>query len=280
VSPFEFQRAHAHAIAVRLAGVQLKPHSLRLQHRLYVPASGMGDGGGEILGEASVREASPEVLYATRAGTSYEECAQSAVPYELEAIRIPPLTCMNPIAAGSITNTAHSSLLSSLRCIWGVRGEDFEGNAPWDSPLEGVEDISGEISGSAGAGGESLLTALTTMASGGFHLPSPSPTPNTAPRSTPATAASVHADYSAHSELTLSPYFADPCGIVEGTEEESGSGVSAVLGLPSIFVYECVFACVSHSCGWRLPGRPCLTSPTNISHVSQRTFKYHVQIHP
>ena len=47
-------------------------------------------------------------------------------------------------------------------------------------------------------------------------------------------------DYAAHSELVLSPYFADPCGLQEGDDAEGGVGSSAVLGHATVFCYECV----------------------------------------
>jgi hypothetical protein len=266
VTPFDFQRTHAHAIAVRLAAIQLKPRTLRLQHRLYVGAMG-GVGGGEgvagtaiggssssataaaasaaaaAAAEGGVREASPEILYATRTTPSYEDCAMAAVPYELEAVRLPPITSMDAIASASITPTAYLSLVASLRGAIGCTSSTsvLDLDTPWDASGggDGGEEEEEEEEG-GGPSSDAVLYegAGMLIARGGFHLPSPSATPSTAPRAMPYTSAAVHTEYSAHSELVLSPYFADPCGIVEGSEEDSGAGVAAVMGLPSIFLYE------------------------------------------
>lgn len=240
-APYDFQRAHAHAAAVRLAACAVKSNALHLQQRLYAPAATLGAPSGAPPPPA-LAQAAPAVLYATRAGTSYEECAGAAVPYELEVVRLPLLPSLDAIASSSISGAAFGALCAAVRGLGGDGGEEEEGGA-------GSGEGDSEGAGESAAASLGFHAAATALASGALTLPAPSANAALLPRATLTSAGRLHAEYIAASELVLSPYFADPCGILEGSEEDSGADCASVLGLPTLFCYECVVCAVF--AGWR-----------------------------
>ena len=230
-NPYDFQRAHAHPAAVRLAACAVKSQALRLQQRLYAPPQALGGDARAPPPPASLAEAAPAVLYATRSGTSYEDCAQAAVPFELEVVRLPLLPSLDAIASSSISSAAYSALCAAVRGLAGDGAGEGEG-----------EGEGGAGEGEGEAGGLGFQCAAAALTSGALTLPAPSVNAALLPRATLVSAGRLHADYIAARELVLSPYFADPCGILEGSAEDSGRDCASVLGLPTLFCYECVCA--------------------------------------
>jgi hypothetical protein len=210
-SPFDFQRVHARAIAVRLASTHVVAHALRLAQRLYHKPGAEGGAKGGSVDAARLRAAAVEVLYATRGGVTFEAAAAAGVPFEMEVVRVPPLCAQDAIAAASLSLAAHEA-------------------------LGGV--LEGDGDGDAGGGGGGA--AAEALAAGGVTVPSPSAL-HSAPQARLSSLRALYADYTAAGELILSPYFADPCGVHEAEAESGAAAASAaILGAPTLFCYECV----------------------------------------
>jgi len=197
-SPHDFQRVHARALAVRLAAVHVRARALARRARLYRTDRALGEA--PLAPAPALRAAAVDVFLAARAGADADACAAAGVPFELEVVSLPPLAAVDVAAPSPLTLHA-----------WGALGAAARGGAARD--------------------------AAAAAAAGAAPVPAPSALPG-APRATLATTEGLFADYAAHSELALSPYFADACGLHEGAEEDAGSGAADVIGLPTLFCYE------------------------------------------
>jgi hypothetical protein len=200
-SPFDFQRVHARAIAVRLAATHVRARALARRNRLYRLDRPSEPGAARALGSSpAVRAANVDVYLATRVGASAEECAAAARPWEVEVLSLPPLAAIDPLGAAPLSLHAWYATMATA-----------------------LGDIS--IGDATNAGG------------------SPVPAPSAVPgelRAIIATPEAVYNDYAAHSELILSSYFSDACGMHEGSAADAGPGGAAVIGLPTLFCYEFV----------------------------------------
>jgi hypothetical protein len=226
-------------------------------------AAAHADASGARLGQV-------EVFFGTRAGVAPEECAALAVPFELELVRAPPLGSLDAVAASSVTLGAFQAAAAITPSLYQPEEDPFahlRSGAPVGSTLgngDGDDDDDGD--GGAAHGGAHQAAASSAgqyfameegefpshMAAGGAPIPAPSAIPTVA-RAHPASAMQLFSDYTAHTELILSPYFADTCGLHEGDD----GMVAAVLGSASLFCYEHVTGMVPLSqlirnCG-RLP---------------------------
>lgn len=228
-NPFDFQRQHCHSLNVRLAAVHARSKSLRRQHRLYripqpsavqTPSS---TGGGGAPEEA--RLASVEVFYATRNDVPAEDCATAAIPYELEMVRMLPFGVLDGVAAASATLGAYNAAAALVPSLFQPVAEGAGGGFS----------LAATTSSSSSAASFAMDEGVfpSHMAAGGAHVPAPSALPRTY-RAHAASMLQLFSDYTAHTELILSPYFADACGL-----HESEDGVAAaVLGPASLFCFE------------------------------------------
>lgn len=127
-----------------------------------------------------------------------DTAASAAVPNEIEVISLPPLAAVDSLGTSPL----------SLHAWYAV--------------------------GACAGITHSVASAAT---SGGAPVPAPSALPGV-PRAIMQSVERVFNDYAAHSDLILSPYFADACGLHEGPEDVSGTGAAHVIGLPTLFCYE------------------------------------------
>ena len=255
---------------MRLAACAVKAHALRLQQRLYSPPPAPGPSS-PSLGEASIA-----VLYALRgAGATFEDCAQAAIPYELEVLKLPMLPSLDAIASASISLTAYAGLCAAVRALGGAEGAAGEEEEETEEGENGGGSSSGSSSGSGSGSGTTsgFDAAAAALTSGALTAPAPSINAALLPRAALTSPAALHTEYVALSELILSPYFPDPCGILEGSEEDSGKDCAAVLGLPTLFVYECVRrARARASAHWPFP-------PHSLTHAPH-AHALHARLHP
>lgn len=196
-SPFDFQRVHARAIAVRLSAVHVRARALIKRNPLY-RLDRAHCATRTLLPSAALRVASVDVFVADRANISDAQVAVS-VPQEIEVVSLPPLAAVD--ALGTSPLTLHS----------------------WFAVAAAAEGVTHD--------------AATAAAAGGTPVPAPSALPGI-PRAVVQSVGRIYNDYAAHSELILSPYFADACGLHEGSEEDLGPGAAFVIGLPTLFCYE------------------------------------------
>jgi hypothetical protein len=197
-SPFDFQRVHARAIAVRLSAVHVRARALARRARLY--RLDRAHGTSRILHTTpALRAASIDIFVADRAGVDNDAGVSVTVPNEIEVISLPPLAAVDAIGTSPLT--LHS----------------------WYAVAAAAEGVTHD--------------AATAAAAGGLPVPAPSALPGI-PRAVIQSVQGIYNDYGAHSELILSPYFADACGLHEGSEEDSGPGAVHVIGLPTLFCYE------------------------------------------
>lgn len=255
--PFDFQRVHCRSINVRLASVYVRSKQVAKHQRLYrldrpgaVTAS---DKATREPGEESTATEKQtlaalklektgggqtvEVFLGTRLGQNAEICASSAIPFELELIRAPALGVLDNVATASTT-------LGSFQAAAAITPSLYQ---PLDDPLAWLRAPSARPLSALVANARATTSAhfsdfsmeegefASHMASGGCPVPAPSSIPSVA-RSHAGSAMNLYSDYTAHTELILSPYFADTCGLHEA---EDGA-LNLVCGPASLFCYEYV----------------------------------------
>lgn len=282
-SPFDFQRIHCHAINVRLATVYVRSKILQRHYRLYhqdkpsvVHAANLatehmhtlmmqqdgGSGGGNNTtlsllpsshnntsttatpdNNTNARVGLVDVFFGSRQGTNPEDCSASAIPFELEVVRAPPLGMLDNVAAASVTLGSFYSAAAITPSLY----QSIENGQQYLYPSSALSannnnDIDNSSSASAIPSSSTAVQHIfameegefaSHMSSGGAPVPAPSALP-TISRAHPASANQIYADYTAHTELILSPYFADTCGLHEADD----GGITSVLGAASLFCYE------------------------------------------
>lgn len=272
--PFDFQRVHCRSINVRLASVYVRSKQVAKHQRLYR----LDRPGAVTASDKTTREPGEEstatdkqttaalklekagggqtveVFLGTRLGQNAELCASSAIPFELELIRAPALGVLDNVATASTTLGSFQAAAAITPSLYQPLDDPLAWlRAPSARPLSALVNqaratTSAHFSDFSMEEGE----FASHMASGGCPVPAPSSIPSVA-RSHAGSAMNLYSDYTAHTELILSPYFADTCGLHEA---EDGA-LNLVCGPASLFCYEFVPSMVPLSqiinvCG-RLP---------------------------
>jgi hypothetical protein len=255
--PFDFQRVHCRSINIRLASVYVRSKQVAKHQRLYR----LDRPGAVIASDKTTRDPDEEslatekqitnalklektgggqtveVFLGTRVGQNAEICASSAIPFELELIRAPALGVLDIVATASTT-------LGSFQAAAAITPSLYQ---PLDDPLSWLRKPSAKPLSAMVLQARATTAAhfsdfsmeegefASHMSSGGCPVPAPSSIPSVA-RAHPGSAMNLYSDYTAHTELILSPYFADTCGLHEA---EDGA-LNLVCGPASLFCYEYV----------------------------------------
>lgn len=226
--PFEWQREHAGAITTRLAAVVARPRNLHRQHRLhsrYQQRATIVDSAVDVARGAMTkavrvdtapdmdphRMTTVDVFLAHRGDGTAEGCAELGVPFAIEVIRVPHQATLDPALAASTTLNARDAARAAATA---------------------------EVPGAPGAPAVRLAPTVAV----------PAPTAIASqPRAHPTSAWLLGLDYTAHSDLILSPYFPDACGVHDGADgagvgdgvaDGAAGAVTAVVGPTTLFMLE------------------------------------------
>jgi len=226
--PHEFQREHASAITTRLATVVARPRNLHRQHRLYYryqQRATIVESTVDVTRGTSTKavrvEAAPDidphrmttvdVFVAHRGDATADACAEAGVPFAIEVVRVPHQVKLDTALAASSTLNARDAARAATN----------------SQP-------------SASSGVARLVPALA--------VPAPSAVSGQ-PRAHGTSAWQLGLDYTAHSDLVLSPYFPDACGVHDGADgagvgdgvtDGASSTATAIVGPTTLYMYEYV----------------------------------------
>jgi hypothetical protein len=206
-----------------------------------------------------------EVFAGSRMDVSERECAAAGVSWALEVVRVPLFAALDAPAAAGHTLNAADAAAAALR----VRAQDrrlpeqTEG-AGEDGAVSGGATVVGDVRSGAEAGagdasvGDLDVTGAVRPSRGatargavqlrgpvavgdgivdGVAVPAPSGAPSQ-PRAHASSLRRLHCEYGALSELILSPFFPDACGLHEAMD--APPAVTSIAGPATVFLYEAV----------------------------------------